>query len=178
MWAPLHANPYARRASTTSPRPPLAARRLCTPLLPARSYVCDPMSLVNTSAEKNRLPVSGTMLGPLLEGRTQPPRAVGLYDPRNEKDSCGIGFIADLTRAVSRSTVTVRELMQANLCTGSSPDTLCDARPPFSLCVCVWCVMCRMRWRCSRAWSTAAPVAAKSRPATAQARSSHCRTLS
>ena len=35
-----------------------------------------------------------------------PPKQ-GLYDPAYEKDSCGIGFIADLTRTCRRSTVVV-----------------------------------------------------------------------
>ena len=41
-------------------------------------------------------------------GVTTAPKKVGLYDPANEKDACGIGFIADLTRTPTRSTVVVR----------------------------------------------------------------------
>ena len=33
------------------------------------------------------------------------PEAVGLYDPANEKDACGIGFIADLAGNNTRATV-------------------------------------------------------------------------
>lgn len=38
---------------------------------------------------------------------TGPPKKVGLYDPAYEKDACGIGFIADLKRRATRSTVVV-----------------------------------------------------------------------
>ena len=44
----------------------------------------------------------------LTAGVTTAPKKVGLYDPANEKDACGIGFIADLTRTPTRSTVVVR----------------------------------------------------------------------
>ena len=44
----------------------------------------------------------------LTNGPTSFPKKVGLYDPANEKDACGIGFIADLTRNPTRSTVVVR----------------------------------------------------------------------
>ena len=37
--------------------------------------------------------------------RNQPPKAAGLYDPANEKDSCGIGFMADLGCTPRRSLV-------------------------------------------------------------------------
>ncbi len=29
----------------------------------------------------------------------------GLYDPSNERDACGVGFIADMTGAATHSTV-------------------------------------------------------------------------
>ena len=47
----------------------------------------------------------------LTNGPTSFPKKVGLYDPANEKDACGIGFIADLTRNPTRSTVVVRALL-------------------------------------------------------------------
>ena len=53
----------------------------------------------------------------LTGGNTQPPKKVGLYDPAFERDACGIGFIADLKRRPTRSTVVVS----------------CSARPTFPL---------------------------------------------
>lgn len=36
---------------------------------------------------------------------TKFPKAVGLYDPLNEKDSCGVGFVANLTNVPDKSVV-------------------------------------------------------------------------
>jgi glutamate synthase (NADPH/NADH) large chain len=33
------------------------------------------------------------------------PGAIGLYDPSNEKDACGVGFIVDLSSKQTRETV-------------------------------------------------------------------------
>ena len=43
----------------------------------------------------------------LTAGLTAPPKKVGLYDPAHERDACGIGFIADLKKIPTRSTVVV-----------------------------------------------------------------------
>eukprot|EP00038_Savillea_parva_P027849 m.61807 g.61807 ORF g.61807 m.61807 type:complete len:2109 (+) comp8048_c0_seq1:137-6463(+) len=40
-----------------------------------------------------------------IDPRTGRPGAVGLYDPANEMDACGVGFIADLNRRQTRDTV-------------------------------------------------------------------------
>lgn len=52
----------------------------------------------------------------LTAGVTTAPKKVGLYDPANEKDACGIGFIADLTRTPTRSTVVVRAPLLPRRC--------------------------------------------------------------
>lgn len=41
----------------------------------------------------------------LIDKRTGRPAAVGLYDPSNEKDACGVGFIVDLSGKQTRETV-------------------------------------------------------------------------
>ena len=61
----------------------------------------------------------------LTAGVTTAPKKVGLYDPANEKDACGIGFIADLTRTPTRSTVVVRALLPRRCRSGRPPP------PPF-----------------------------------------------
>ncbi len=52
----------------------------------------------------------------LTAGVTTAPKKVGLYDPANEKDACGIGVIADLTRTPTRSTVVVRAPLLPRRC--------------------------------------------------------------
>jgi len=37
-----------------------------------------------------------------LDGRTGFPLKAGLYDPANEKDSCGVGFVAHIKGVASR----------------------------------------------------------------------------
>ena len=39
------------------------------------------------------------------QGAAGPPPAQGLYDPKNEHDSCGVGFVADLKGRVSHKIV-------------------------------------------------------------------------
>lgn len=33
------------------------------------------------------------------------PRATGLYNPENERDACGVGFVADMTGIQTRDAV-------------------------------------------------------------------------
>ena len=55
----------------------------------------------------------------------RPPGAVGLYDPANEKDACGVGFVAHLKGRAShdivRSALTVLENMSHRGACGSDP---------------------------------------------------------
>ena len=44
------------------------------------------------------------------------PGAVGLYDPTNEKDACGVGFIVDLSNKQTRETVNNAITMLAVCC--------------------------------------------------------------
>ncbi|WP_424214250.1 glutamate synthase large subunit [Streptomyces sp. BI20] len=59
-----------------------------------------------------------------LDGRPSPQ---GLYDPRNEKDACGVGFVANLTGEVTHTLVeqalTVLRNMEHRGATGSEPDS-------------------------------------------------------
>src|ERR1700761_7159578 len=59
--------------------------------------------------------------------RDRAPSAVGLYDPRHEHDACGLGFVAELTRAASHEVVTsgleiLRRLAHRGAA-GSDPET-------------------------------------------------------
>lgn len=53
--------------------------------------------------------MSGESQTSLAPGVTDPhtgrPRKIGLYDPANEHDACGVGFIADLKGKQTRDTV-------------------------------------------------------------------------
>jgi hypothetical protein len=66
----------------------------------------------------------------LTGGITQPPKKVGLYDPAFERDACGIGFIADLKRRPTRSTVVVSALRaQLSRCSRCGPRAAGGAAP-------------------------------------------------
>ncbi len=71
----------------------------------------------------------------LTAGVTTAPKKVGLYDPANEKDACGIGFIADLTRTPTRSTVVVRAPLLPRRCRSAAAATaaVSACRPRASL---------------------------------------------
>ena len=55
------------------------------------------------------------------------PAAQGLYDPRNEHDACGVGFVATLTGEASHTLVeqalTVLRNLEHRGATGSEPDS-------------------------------------------------------
>ncbi|MQL72876.1 hypothetical protein Taro_005221 [Colocasia esculenta] len=46
------------------------------------------------------------IVGPSMSFSQVPDKPLGLYDPSLDKDSCGVGFVADLSGACSRKTVT------------------------------------------------------------------------
>jgi len=58
---------------------------------------------------------------------TQPPRAVGLYDPRFEHDACGVGMVARLdnrpTHEVITRSMTALENLEHRGATGADPCT-------------------------------------------------------
>ncbi|MGA4542239.1 glutamate synthase large subunit [Uniformispora flossi] len=70
------------------------------------------------------LPASATPRGPLFSAI---PAAQGLYDPKNEHDACGVGFVATLTGEPSHDIVqqalTVLRNMEHRGATGAEPDT-------------------------------------------------------
>ena len=55
------------------------------------------------------------------------PAAQGMYDPRNERDACGVGFVATLTGEASHALVeqalTVLRNLEHRGATGSEPDS-------------------------------------------------------
>ena len=55
------------------------------------------------------------------------PAAQGMYDPRNEHDACGVGFVATLTGEASHTLVeqalTVLRNLEHRGATGSEPDS-------------------------------------------------------
>ena len=55
------------------------------------------------------------------------PRAQGLYDPRNERDACGFGFVADIQGRKSHDIVEKAMTVLVNLehrgAAGADPDT-------------------------------------------------------
>src|SRR5258708_8931513 len=57
----------------------------------------------------------------------QPPKAVGLYDPRFEHDACGVGMVARLdnrpTHEVIRRAITALENLEHRGATGADPCT-------------------------------------------------------
>ena len=57
----------------------------------------------------------------------QPPRAVGLYDPRFEHDACGVGMVARLdnqpTHEVISRAITALENLEHRGATGADPRT-------------------------------------------------------
>ncbi|WP_425424461.1 hypothetical protein, partial [Streptomyces lushanensis] len=59
-----------------------------------------------------------------MDGRPAPQ---GLYDPRNEHDACGVGFVATLTGVASHALVeqalTVLRNLEHRGATGSEPDS-------------------------------------------------------
>ncbi|MFJ3923661.1 glutamate synthase large subunit [Streptomyces sp. NPDC090022] len=67
--------------------------------------------------------LSNTAWSP-LDGRPAPQ---GMYDPRNEKDACGVGFVANLTGEASHTLVeqalTVLRNLEHRGATGSEPDS-------------------------------------------------------
>ncbi|RSS79897.1 glutamate synthase large subunit [Streptomyces sp. WAC06614] len=67
--------------------------------------------------------LSSTAWSP-LDGRPAPQ---GMYDPRNEKDACGVGFVANLTGEASHTLVeqalTVLRNLEHRGATGSEPDS-------------------------------------------------------
>ncbi|NUS56436.1 MAG: glutamate synthase subunit alpha, partial [Streptomycetaceae bacterium] len=70
------------------------------------------------------LPASATPRGPLFSAI---PAAQGLYDPKNEHDACGVGFVATLTGEPSHDIVqqalTVLRNMEHRGATGAEADT-------------------------------------------------------
>ncbi len=58
---------------------------------------------------------------------TQPPKAVGLYDPRYEHDACGVGMVARLdnepTHEVITRAITALENLEHRGATGADPST-------------------------------------------------------
>ena len=58
---------------------------------------------------------------------TQPPKAVGLYDPRFEHDACGVGMVARLdnvpTHEVITRAITALENLEHRGATGADPCT-------------------------------------------------------
>src|SRR2546426_966827 len=59
-----------------------------------------------------------------MDGRPAPQ---GMYDPRNEHDACGVGFVADLTgeagHALVEQALTVLRNLEHRGATGSEPDS-------------------------------------------------------
>ena len=57
----------------------------------------------------------------------QPPGPIGLYDPRNEHDSCGVSFVANLKGVRSNELVLTGLKALTNMehrgATGAEPDT-------------------------------------------------------
>ena len=57
----------------------------------------------------------------------QPPGPIGLYDPRNEHDSCGVSFVANLNGIRSNELVLTGLKALTNMehrgATGAEPDT-------------------------------------------------------
>ncbi len=58
---------------------------------------------------------------------TQPPKAVGLYDPRFEHDACGVGMVARLdnvpTHEVVSRAITALENLEHRGASGADPRT-------------------------------------------------------
>src|SRR5262249_37059292 len=46
-----------------------------------------------------------TVMSSTIQYRSQPPDAQGLYDPRNEHDACGVGFIVNIAGEKSHKLV-------------------------------------------------------------------------
>jgi glutamate synthase (NADPH/NADH) large chain len=77
-----------------------------------------------TTTGEPMLSASPRPYGALADGR---PAAQGLYDPRNEHDACGVGFVATLTgeadhRIVEQALTVLRNLEHRGA-TGSEPDS-------------------------------------------------------
>ncbi|HEU5421618.1 MAG TPA: glutamate synthase large subunit [Streptosporangiaceae bacterium] len=66
-------------------------------------------------------------MAPALHPASRDPRSQGLYDPRNEHDACGVGFVADLTGARRHDTVgqalTVLRNLDHRGAKGADPET-------------------------------------------------------
>ncbi|MGI8674567.1 MAG: hypothetical protein ACR2KD_04645, partial [Thermoleophilaceae bacterium] len=58
---------------------------------------------------------------------SQPSRAAGLYDPANEHDACGVGFVARLdgrpTNDVIRRSITALDNLEHRGAAGADPET-------------------------------------------------------
>ncbi|WP_432165958.1 glutamate synthase large subunit [Streptomyces sp. bgisy031] len=71
-----------------------------------------------------RQPSQHSMYQPYMDAR---PAAQGMYDPRNEHDACGVGFVATLTGEASHALVeqalTVLRNLEHRGATGSEPDS-------------------------------------------------------
>ncbi|MFD3560447.1 glutamate synthase large subunit [Streptomyces sp. NPDC058686] len=71
-----------------------------------------------------RQPSQHSMIQPYMDAR---PAAQGMYDPRNEHDACGVGFVATLTGEASHALVeqalTVLRNLEHRGATGSEPDS-------------------------------------------------------
>ncbi|MFF2505433.1 glutamate synthase large subunit [Streptomyces sp. NPDC058067] len=71
-----------------------------------------------------RQPSQHSMIKPYMDAR---PAAQGMYDPRNEHDACGVGFVATLTGEASHALVeqalTVLRNLEHRGATGSEPDS-------------------------------------------------------
>lgn len=102
----------------------------------------------------------------------------GLYDPSMDRDSCGVGFIAELSAEPSRKTVSAFATTRALLGVHSSLLKLSVARSfvHVSMSDVGLCLNCRSSTpsRCSRECPTVAPVAARRTPAMVRASLLHC----
>lgn len=106
----------------------------------------------------------------------------GLYDPSMDRDSCGVGFIAELSAEPSRKTVSAFATSRALLGVHSSLLKLSVAQSfvPVSMSQFVYrgpCLNCRSSTpsRCWRECPTVAPVAARRTPAMVRASLLRCR---
>src|ERR1700733_5483785 len=70
---------------------------------------------------------TGVLMAPALHRASPGLRSQGLYDPRNEHDGCGVGFVADLTGDRRHETVgqalTVLRNLDHRGAKGADPET-------------------------------------------------------
>ena len=51
-------------------------------------------------------PASGLTTLQVFANHSEVPEAQGLFNPENDKDACGVGFVAELSKEPTRQTVT------------------------------------------------------------------------